>query len=104
MKSFALAAFLVLCCLAPAAHAQIDTCGDDGGCTFDRDYSDVQQNGGGGGIDSCIRNDGCWTCSVSTRRCVLVSLTGGACECQNVPAGSPNITNCTPAGQCMYRS
>lgn len=103
MKKLSLLLLLAaLFLLAPAAQAQLDTCGDQGDCTFNRDYSDVQNTGGGGGYVACSRSDGCFVCTVDTHRCALVVVSEGACKCMNVPAGAPNITTCTPEGHCYY--
>lgn len=54
-----------------------------------------------GGITNCIRNDGCYMCTVDTNRCALVLVNYAACSCANVSAGYI-VTRCKPSGSCSY--
>lgn len=91
---FAVVALMLI--FAPTAHAQFD--GGGGGGILE---NPVGPDDSLGGITNCIRNDGCYLCTVDTNRCALVLVNNGGCTCSNVPGGYI-VTNCKPKGYCSY--
>ena len=100
MSRLAIAFTVVLLTMvfAPTAHAQFDGGGSGGSGLLE---NPVGPDDSLGAITNCIRNDGCYMCTVDTNRCALVLVNNGGCSCANVRAGYI-VTTCKPSGYCSY--